>query len=103
MHTKGTVWHFTDYGTSSGTVWDSEANAVALVGTAICGSKIPREKAIARAHLIAAAPELLDALRECVTNFNFTRLVMDPKSRKLAEGLIDGYRKIIAKATGGAQ
>jgi hypothetical protein len=70
----------------------SEDNAI-IVGLS---SRITK----ADAHLIAAAPELLDALKNCVSNFNFARIAMDPKSSEVAGALVDDYRKIIAKAEG---
>jgi hypothetical protein len=54
-------------------------------------------------QLIAARKqnrELLAALKECVENFNWSRLAMDGESRALSGVLVDEYRKVIARAEG---
>jgi len=57
----------------------------------------------ANALLIAAAPELLEALRSLLTGLQFVQSApRDPGGRGLLQAAVDDARKVLAKATGDA-
>lgn len=46
----------------------------------------------------ALAVEMRDALKDCISNLNFARIIMDKPSRDACEPLLEEYRTVLAKA-----
>lgn len=80
-------------------IFDAYSVMVASVGLA----SRTRDDAHEIARLIAAAPELLEALKQAVSNLKMAQILMDAPARSLCQSILRDYAAVIVKATGGAE
>jgi len=99
MHIKGS-WY------TNGSINNADQHLIIDEETgqniAICYGIGSLEESTANADLIAAAPELLEALKEvlgCVNSYNICDQINTEEARELAETLADVYR-VICRAEG---
>lgn len=103
-HTPGPWESGKAYNTSGGDLWYSVVHSPAKAGTyhtprAAEALGVSEEEALANARLIAAAPDLLDALVECLPDLKHYVATHGPGPDKR----LDAVLAAIAKATGSTE